>query len=133
MTKCATVQWTPDLENQFGQDILCVPYGHTPFSLPSLARSASFKDAVITEDFRFDPSTVKSSEYDPLSIMHYPIPKDFTTDGFVVGWNNHLSEKDIQFIKTIYPRANPSFSIGKAKAGSMDKAVEVGTTQTVQA
>ena len=47
------------MENQFGQDILCVPYGHTPFSLPSLARSASFKDAVITEDFRFDPSTVK--------------------------------------------------------------------------
>lgn len=83
--------------------------------------------------FKFDPSTVKSSEYDPLSIMHYPIPKDFTTDGFVVGWNTHLSEKDIQFIKTIYPRANPSFSIGKAKAGSMDKAVEVGTAQTVQA
>lgn len=83
--------------------------------------------------FKFSPTAVESSDYDPLSIMQYPVPEGFTTDGFVVGWNTQLSEKDIQFIKTIYPRANAPFTLGKPKTDSLDKTVKVATAQPVQA
>ena len=41
--------------------------------------------------------------YDPKSIMHYPIPAEFTTDGFSVGLNTELSSKDKELIKKLYP------------------------------
>ena len=41
--------------------------------------------------------------YDPLSIMHYPVPASCTTDGIAVGANNQLSAGDIAFIGTAYP------------------------------
>lgn len=41
--------------------------------------------------------------YDPNSIMHYPIPAKFTTDGYSVGMNTKLSSKDKEFIKKLYP------------------------------
>lgn len=47
------------------------------------------------------------SQYDPESIMHYPIPPQFTTDGKEVGWNRYLSNTDKNFIAGAYPKANP--------------------------
>jgi len=44
-----------------------------------------------------------NNKYDPKSIMHYPIPADFTTDGFSVGWNSVLSEQDKKLIGELYP------------------------------
>ncbi len=41
--------------------------------------------------------------YDPLSIMHYPVPASCTTNGVAVGMNNNLSSGDISFIGTVYP------------------------------
>lgn len=41
--------------------------------------------------------------YDPTSIMHYPIPAKFTTDGSYVDWNTNLSAMDIAFVRKIYP------------------------------
>ncbi|PSS28493.1 hypothetical protein PHLCEN_2v2974 [Hermanssonia centrifuga] len=46
---------------------------------------------------------IESSKFDGSSIMEYPIPPGFTTDGFTVGWNNHLSANDIDFIGRMYP------------------------------
>ncbi|HYH99338.1 hypothetical protein [Hyalangium sp.] len=44
-----------------------------------------------------------SSEFDPESIMIYPIPKEFTQNGFEVGWKRRLSERDKSFIREMYP------------------------------
>ena len=43
------------------------------------------------------------SQYDPTSIMHYPIPDEFTLDGHGVGWNTKLSAIDKKFIQKMYP------------------------------
>lgn len=48
---------------------------------------------------------VSNNAYDPHSIMHYPIPKEFTTDGFYVGWNTDLSAGDKSMIAGLYPGA----------------------------
>ena len=46
---------------------------------------------------------VTNSKFDPESIMLYPIPQEFTLDGFSTGWNTSLSETDKEFISTLYP------------------------------
>jgi len=43
------------------------------------------------------------SNFDPKSIMLYPIPSAFTTDGTEVGLNQTLSEADKAFIRKLYP------------------------------
>jgi hypothetical protein len=43
------------------------------------------------------------SSFDPKSIMLYPIPVAFTTDGTEVGFNHRLSETDKAFIRKLYP------------------------------
>jgi hypothetical protein len=47
--------------------------------------------------------TMTNRKYDPKSIMHYPIPSDFTTDGYQVGENFDLSESDKKLIEELYP------------------------------
>ena len=44
------------------------------------------------------------TQTDPLSIMMYPIPEGFTTDGLVVGFNRILSETDKLFVSQTYPK-----------------------------
>jgi serralysin len=54
---------------------------------------------------KHDPLLMTFTEYDPKSIMHYPIPREFVTDpNDVVGWNNNFSETDIKFLKQQYPK-----------------------------
>ena len=43
------------------------------------------------------------TKLDGSSIMMYPIPKAFTTDGYQVGLNSELSAKDREFIGNMYP------------------------------
>ena len=52
---------------------------------------------------QYDPATLSSTPTDPSSIMMYPIPARWTTDGFSAGLNRGLSETDKQFIRTAYP------------------------------
>ncbi|WP_378179945.1 matrixin family metalloprotease [Aquimarina sp. SS2-1] len=52
---------------------------------------------------RYEANISNYSEYDPLSIMHYPIPAEHTLDGIAVGNNTQLSATDKSFIATIYP------------------------------
>ena len=52
---------------------------------------------------KYGKDRIQYTTYDPASIMHYPIPQEFTTDGMLVGWNTKLSKMDIDFIKAKYP------------------------------
>jgi hypothetical protein len=52
---------------------------------------------------RYDPAQLESTPVDRDSIMMYPIPASWTTDGFSVGFNRELSSTDVDFIKKAYP------------------------------
>lgn len=51
---------------------------------------------------KYDPAALSSTPTDPLSIMMYPIPASWTTDGFSTGLNRELSEIDKEFIRDAY-------------------------------
>lgn len=51
----------------------------------------------------FDESQTNFTAYDPTSIMHYPIPKEHTLNGYSVGWNTQLSDNDKTWVRTYYP------------------------------
>jgi len=51
----------------------------------------------------FDASETNFSGLDPSSIMMYPIPPQWTLNGFSVGLNQGLSPVDQQFIRSQYP------------------------------
>lgn len=50
----------------------------------------------------WDAAEVNATNLDPDSIMMYPIPKNWTTDGFSVGLNSKLSARDKKFIQEQY-------------------------------
>nr|MCH9685476.1 hypothetical protein [Deltaproteobacteria bacterium] len=52
---------------------------------------------------RISPSVADTSEYDPDSVMHYPFPAEFTTDGVAFGGSHRLSKLDKSFIAEVYP------------------------------
>lgn len=54
-----------------------------------------------------------NNTYDPRSIMHYPVSKEFTLDGFAVGYNYELSEGDKKLAASIYPAQAPKPSNSK--------------------
>jgi serralysin len=49
-----------------------------------------------------DPADISATAMDPKSIMMYPIPAAWTTDGFSAGINTELSEPDKKFIHKEY-------------------------------
>ncbi|WEW58278.1 hypothetical protein PRK78_003746 [Emydomyces testavorans] len=52
----------------------------------------------------YSQTTTQYSDFDSKSIMLYSIPKEWTTDGFSVGWNTVLSDTDKAFIADMYPK-----------------------------
>jgi serralysin len=52
---------------------------------------------------RYEPAEVTTTPTDKDSIMMYPVPATWTTDGFSVGLNTGLSATDKTFIATAYP------------------------------
>lgn len=51
---------------------------------------------------KYSTNESNHGEYDPNSIMEYPIPPGLTTNGFQVGWNTELSPEDKRFISQEY-------------------------------
>jgi hypothetical protein len=49
-------------------------------------------------------SYTNGTAYDPKSIMHYPINKRHTLDGYSVGWNMEMSAGDKGLAAILYPR-----------------------------
>lgn len=52
---------------------------------------------------KYSRSTTNFSAYDPLSIMHYSISSELTTDGSSTPWNDNLSNTDKSFAGAMYP------------------------------
>jgi hypothetical protein len=65
----------------------------------------SWSEATITNNLfkRYEPCEITGTPVDAHSIMMYPIPAAWTTDGFSVGMNKELSDTDKQFIRGAYP------------------------------
>ncbi len=55
---------------------------------------------------KYSQDQTQFTTWDPTSIMEYPIPKEFTTNGLEVGWNRVPSATDIAFIGALYPFAS---------------------------
>jgi hypothetical protein len=53
---------------------------------------------------RYAADITQFSEFDPNSIMLYPIPNQFTVGDFEVGWNHALSDTDKHFAGILYPQ-----------------------------
>lgn len=45
----------------------------------------------------------RSSQFDPTSIMMYPVPAELTDGEFSVGWNRVLSDTDKAYVGRLYP------------------------------
>ncbi len=48
------------------------------------------------------------SNYDPHSIMHYPVASSLTNGQYQVGMNQSLSTTDVAYIRQVYPGRRPS-------------------------
>ena len=44
------------------------------------------------------------TEFDPNSIMCYPVPPELTLDGLAIGWNYKITKCDEKFIRSVYPK-----------------------------
>ncbi|KAG9315308.1 hypothetical protein JVU11DRAFT_4447 [Chiua virens] len=50
---------SPDLAHQWGLDVMCLPYNILPFDILDQTRTLSYSDAVISDNIRFNPQSVK--------------------------------------------------------------------------
>ena len=63
------------------------------------------KDMVDAQLFKkYNVSYTNGTKYDKLSIMHYPISRWETLDGFYVDWNKTISEGDKEIVRALYPK-----------------------------
>lgn len=53
---------------------------------------------------RYSSDEYSGTSFDPLSIMQYSLPAEFTTDGYHLNEVYKLSETDKKFIASIYPK-----------------------------
>jgi serralysin len=69
-----------------------------------LSRNPDWDSATVDSNVfaRYEWSTVNSDEYDPASIMHYPIPDTLTKGRFHSELNKDLSAVDKRFISKTY-------------------------------
>ncbi|KAL9714117.1 hypothetical protein Ac2012v2_002425 [Leucoagaricus gongylophorus] len=63
-----SVPFTQDLLRQFDLEVVCIPYNISPFSILNIAHHLSHREAIITQDFRFNPSSLK-----PTLFAAYPV------------------------------------------------------------
>lgn len=100
--------------HEFGHALGCIhehqaPPGQIPWDKPAVYRYYSqFPDWDKAKiDFnvfhRYSVSQTQFTEFDPQSIMVYPIPNELTIGDFEVPMNKKLSETDKSFIGTVYP------------------------------
>lgn len=70
-------------------------------------------------------------EFDPYSIMIYPIPAEFTLNNYSVGLNTELSQKDKKLIGELYPytlkeRLPIEINVPHTKAGIKNISIDYG-------
>lgn len=102
--------------HEFGHALGCIhehqhPAGGIPWNKDKvyeiMGAHGWTKQRVDTNFFhQYDPDLIEATKNaDPDSIMMYPIPKEFTTDGKEYFVNRVLSAKDKKFIAKLYPPA----------------------------
>ncbi|KAF7789095.1 hypothetical protein EIP86_000028 [Pleurotus ostreatoroseus] len=111
---------TPDEEfsrvtlHEFGHALGCVhehqqPNAHIQWNEDAVyewhAKKSNWSRTQVYEQIIRPASadTVVATQLDALSIMVYPIPPEWTLDGWSTPVSNHLSEKDKAFIREKYP------------------------------
>jgi hypothetical protein len=72
---------------------------------------------------RYEADITQFSEFDPKSIMLYPIPNEFTVGDYEIGWNQELSALDKQFISTIYPANRKASSVITVDEAPLDAVI----------
>ncbi|MCE6979614.1 matrixin family metalloprotease [Pseudomonas frederiksbergensis] len=78
---------------------------NTPKVYAAFERPWLSKEAIYDNIFKkLERTEVRTGEYDKKSIMHYHFPAELIWDGTEYPLNKKLSEKDISFISSIYPR-----------------------------
>jgi len=55
----ATVPFTKDLLRQYDLDVACIPYNISPFSILDIARHLPHREAIVADDFYFNPSSLR--------------------------------------------------------------------------
>ncbi len=98
--------------HEFGHAIGCIhehssPSAGIPWDKPKVYAyyAARGWDAATVDNnvFRkYSASVTQFSQFDPESIMLYPVPEELTIGDYSVGWNRHLSETDKEFIGDMY-------------------------------
>ncbi|MBL7781122.1 MAG: hypothetical protein JNM22_07885 [Saprospiraceae bacterium] len=88
------------------------PLGGIPWDKPKLynfyLRTQGWDQSMVDQQVlkHYNTNKTQYSQYDPYSIMHYPIPNSLTMGDFEVGMNMDLSATDKAFINKVYPRKN---------------------------
>ncbi len=84
------------------------PSGHIQWNKPVVRNYYSNQgwsmDQIDKQIFNKYSVTLSNHNYDAKSIMHYPIPANFTLDNYAVNWNRDLSPGDITLIAELYPK-----------------------------
>jgi serralysin len=113
---------TPDTDDSEYQRVVLHEFGHAlgllhehqhpdadiPWNRPAVyeyyKQTQGWDEAKVNQSVfdKYSEAETNHTEYDPQSIMEYPIPKELTLNGFEVGWNYDLSEHDKEFIKQLY-------------------------------
>lgn len=73
---------------------------------------------------RYSSTITNFSNFDDMSIMMYPIPAEFTNDGYSVGFNRVLSGMDITFISQQYPSNNVLNAGGALKQNQFIRSID---------
>jgi hypothetical protein len=66
------------------------------------------------------------TQFDPQSIMLYPIPKELTDGVFEVGWNRALSDTDRSYIASLYPFSGPRGTVLQVGAAPLQAELPPG-------
>jgi serralysin len=79
-----------------------------PVVIAAMWQSAGWSQQQVEQQIfaRYSTAQTQYTELDRTSIMMYPFPAGWTTDGVGTPWNTKLSDKDIAFMKLQYP--NPA-------------------------
>jgi serralysin len=107
------VEYSRVVLHEFGHALGCIhehqhPQGGVPWDKEKAyayyAQNGWTREEVDFQVFqRYNLPSTQYSQFDPKSIMMYPVPEEITVGDFSVGWNTELSETDKAFIGKIYP------------------------------
>jgi hypothetical protein len=86
------------------------------------------KDMVDAQLFKkYSVNYTNGTAYDRKSIMHYPISRWETLDGYYVDWNYSISEGDKQLVSALYPKTGdrknevPRFTVSGFTSMAVEK------------